>query len=75
MPHTTVREIVELSNARVEVAFIRDSVGFTIQSTDVVTAIGRFDPSAFSSGFSNGFSRHVYSMVSSLLTLVLNKRT
>jgi hypothetical protein len=75
MPHTTVREIVELSNARVEVAFIRDSVGFTIQSTDVVTAIGRFDPNAFSSGFSNGFSRHVYSMVSSLLTLVLNKRT
>lgn len=74
IPHSIVHVISELSGARVGVYFNRDLLGYTLESTDVITVIGKFNPSAFSSGFSNGFSRHVYSMVTDLVTLIFNKR-
>jgi len=74
IPHSKVHVISELSGARVGVYFNRDLLGYTLESTDVITVIGKFNPSAFSSGFSNGFSRHVYSMVTDLVTLIFNKR-
>jgi len=74
IPHSSVHRIDELSGARVGVYFDRGLLGDTLESTDVITVIGKFNPSAFSSGFSNGFSRHVYSMVTDLVTLIFNKR-
>jgi hypothetical protein len=72
IPHSNVISIIQTSISVIEIVFDTSLLGYTLESGDIVSVIGKFNSSAFSSGFSNGFSSHAYSFVLQSKTLIFN---
>ena len=72
IPHSNVTSITQTSISVIEIVFDTSLLGYTLESGDVVSVIGKFNSSAFSSGFSNGFSSHAYNFVPQPKTLIFN---
>ena len=72
IPHSNVTSITQTSISVIEIVFDTSLLGYTLESGDVVSVMGKFNSSAFSSGFSNGFSSHAYNFVPQPKTLIFN---